>query len=92
MIPELGHFVLWLALGVSLAIGIVPLVGAHQGRKDWMALARPATDVLFVLTLLPFLALVWAFVEHDFSVLYVAENSNSELPLQFRVAAVWGGH
>ncbi len=92
MIPEIGHFVLWLALGVSLAIGIVPLVGAQQGRADWMALARPATDLLFMLILLSFFALVWAFVEHDFSVLYVAENSNSALPLQFRIAAVWGGH
>ena len=92
MIPELGHFILWLALGVSLAVGIVPLVGAHQGRKDWMALARPATDLLFLLTLLPFLALVWAFLEHDFSVLYVAENSNSELPWYYRITAVWGGH
>jgi cytochrome c-type biogenesis protein CcmF len=92
MIPEIGHFVLWLALGVSLAIGTVPLVGAHKGRADWMALARPATDLLFVLILLSFFALVWAFVEHDFSVLYVAENSNSALPLQFRIAAVWGGH
>ena len=92
MIPEIGHFVLWLALGVSIAIGTVPLVGAHKGRADWMALARPATNLLFILTLLSFLALVWAFVEHDFSVLYVAENSNSALPLQFRIAAVWGGH
>ena len=92
MIPEIGHFVLWLALGVSLAIGTVPLVGAHKGRADWMALARPATDLLFMLILLSFFALVWAFVEHDFSVLYVAENSNSALPLQFRIAAVWGGH
>ena len=92
MIPEIGHFVLWLALGVSIAIGTVPLVGAHKGRADWMALARPATNLLFMLILLSFLALVWAFVEHDFSVLYVAENSNSALPLQFRIAAVWGGH
>jgi cytochrome c-type biogenesis protein CcmF len=92
MIPEIGHFLLWLALGVSLAIGTVPLVGAQKGRADWMALARPATDLLFLLVLLSFLALVWAFVKHDFSVLYVAENSNSALPLQFRIAAVWGGH
>ncbi len=92
MIPEMGHFLLWLALGVSIAIGVVPLVGAQRGRADWMAMARPATDLLFGLILLSFLALVWAFVQHDFSVLYVAENSNSALPLQFRVAAVWGGH
>ncbi len=92
MIPEIGHFVLWLALGLSLVIGTVPLIGAHRGRNDWMALARPATLWLFVLVLVPYMALTWAFVEHDFSVLYVAQNSNSELPLHFRMAAVWGGH
>ncbi len=92
MIPEIGHFILWLALGLSLVIGTVPLIGAQKGRNDWMALARPATQWLFLLVLLPYLALTWAFVEHDFSVLYVAQNSNSELPLHFRMAAVWGGH
>ncbi len=92
MIPELGHFALWLALGLSFVIGTVPLIGAQKGRADWMAMARPATTALFVLVALSLLALTWAFVEHDFSVLYVAQNSNSALPLQFRIAAVWGGH
>jgi cytochrome c-type biogenesis protein CcmF len=92
MIPEIGHFILWLALGVSVVLGVVPLVGAQRGRGDWMALARPATYVLFGLVLLSFFTLTWAFVKHDFSVLYVAQNSNSALPLEFRIAAVWGGH
>jgi len=92
MIPEIGHFLLWLALGVSLGIGVVPLVGAQRGRADWMALARPATGVLFVLVAISFACLTIAFVQHDFSVHYVASNSNSALPLQFRIAAVWGGH
>ncbi len=92
MIPEIGHFILWLALGVSVVLGVVPLVGAQRGRADLMALARPASYVLFGLVLLSFFALTWAFVQHDFSVLYVAENSNSALPLEFRIAAVWGGH
>ena len=92
MIPEIGHFMLWLALGVSLVMGVVPLVGASRGRADWMSLARPATGLLFLLVLGAFACLVAAFVQHDFSVQYVATNSNSALPLQFRVAAVWGGH
>ena len=92
MIPEIGHFLLWLALGVSLALGVVPLVGAHRGRADWMAMARPATGVLFVLVLLSFICLTLAFVQYDFSVQYVASNANSALPLEFRIAAVWGGH
>ncbi|MDO8376603.1 MAG: cytochrome c biogenesis protein CcsA, partial [Aquabacterium sp.] len=92
MIPEIGHFLLWLALGVALTLGTVPLAGAQRGRADWMALARPASAVLFVLVVLSFACLTVAFVQHDFSVLYVASNSNSALPLPFRVAAVWGGH
>ncbi|HSQ72792.1 MAG TPA: heme lyase CcmF/NrfE family subunit [Rubrivivax sp.] len=92
MIPEIGHFVLWLALGLSLALGVVPLVGAQRGRADWMAMARPATGVLFVLVAISFACLTIAFVQHDFSVHYVASNSNSALPLEFRIAAVWGGH
>jgi len=92
MIPEIGHFVLWLALAVSLALGVVPLAGAQRGRADWMAVARPATGVLFVLVAISFACLTIAFVQHDFSVHYVASNSNSALPLEFRIAAVWGGH
>jgi cytochrome c-type biogenesis protein CcmF len=92
MIPELGQFLLWLALGVALVLGIVPLIGAARGRADLMALARPSALLLFVLVAGAFACLTAAFVQNDFSVLYVASNSNSALPLQFRVAAVWGGH
>jgi len=92
MIPELGHFALWLSLGVALVLGVVPLVGAQKGRADWMALARPLTVAQFVFVALAYAALTYAFVQDDFSVLYVASNSNSELPLAYRLAAVWGGH
>jgi cytochrome c-type biogenesis protein CcmF len=92
MIPELGHFALWLALGVSLVLGVVPMAGAQRGRADWMALARPAALLLFVLVAIAFACLMASFIRHDFSVLYVASNSNSALPLPYRIAAVWGGH
>ena len=92
MTPELGHFILWLSLGLSLALGIVPLVGAQQGRTAWMALARPGALAVFVLVVLSYIALTLAFVRDDFSVLYVAQNSNSDLPVYYKVAAVWGGH
>jgi cytochrome c-type biogenesis protein CcmF len=92
MIPEIGHFLLWLALGVSVVLGVFPLVGATKGRSDWMALARPTSWVLFALVSASFACLVAAFVGHDFSVLYVASNSNTALPLEYRIAGVWGGH
>ncbi len=92
MIPELGHIALWLALGVSLVLGVVPMAGAQRGRADWMALARPAASLLFVLVAIAFACLMASFIRHDFSVLYVASNSNSALPLPYRIAGVWGGH
>ena len=92
MIPELGHFLLWLALGVALVLASVPLAGAARARPDWMAVARPAAVWLFAFVALSFVCLTAAFVGNDFSVLYVASNSNSALPLPYRIAAVWGGH
>ena len=92
MIPEIGHFFLWLALGVALVLGVVPLLGAQRDRADLMAIARPAAYVLCGLVALAFAMLVISFVRHDFSVLYVASNSNTALPLQYRIAGVWGGH
>ena len=92
MIPELGHFALWLALGVAMVLGSVPMIGAARGRADWMAVARPASRLLFVLVALAFICLAASFVRNDFSVTYVAAHSNSALPLPYRIAGVWGGH
>jgi cytochrome c-type biogenesis protein CcmF len=92
MIPELGQVALLLALAVALIQGTLPLAGAARGRADWMALARPAAQTQFMLVLVAFLCLASAFVRNDFSVLYVASNSNSALPLFYRISGVWGGH
>ncbi len=92
MIPELGHFALWIALGVALVLGVMPMVGAARGRADWMALARPSARLLFALVAFAFLCLTLSFVGNDFSVAYVAINSNRSLPLHYRITAVWGGH
>ena len=92
MIPELGHFALILALCMALAQSILPLIGAHRGKVAWMSLARPAAHGQFVFMLTAFLCLMYAFLVNDFSVLYVASNSNSALPFYYRIAAVWGAH
>jgi cytochrome c-type biogenesis protein CcmF len=92
MIPEIGHFALWLALGVALVLGIMPMLGAARARPDWMALARPSARVLFALVAFAFVCLTLSFVGNDFSVAYVAINSNRTLPLHYRITAVWGGH
>ncbi len=92
MIPELGHFALWIALGVAGVLGVMPMLGAARARADWMALARPSARLLFALVAFAFVCLALSFVGNDFSVLYVATNSNRTLPLHYRITAVWGGH
>jgi cytochrome c-type biogenesis protein CcmF len=92
MIPELGHFALILACVVASVLGTLPLFGAHRGQTAWIALARPAARLMALLITISFACLTQAFVANDFSVLYVAQHSNSLLPLYYRIAAVWGGH
>lgn len=92
MIPEFGHYALILALCVAILQGILPLVGAHQSRREWILLARPAAQTVFLLLAIAFFVLAWSFYTNDFSVLYVADHSNSQMPVIYRLGAVWGGH
>jgi cytochrome c-type biogenesis protein CcmF len=92
MAPELGIFALILAFVLSLSQAFFGLAGAWRGRPVWMAVARPAVTGQFVFVATAFACLVYAFVTDDFSVAYVANNSNSQLPLFYRVAALWGAH
>ena len=92
MIAELGHFALILALLAAMAQAFFGLVGPSVARPAWIGAVRPAVWVQFCVTSLSLGALVTLFVQHDFSVEYVAANSNSALPLLYRVSAVWGAH
>src|SRR5471032_379867 len=92
MIPELGNFALILALLVALVQGTLPLIGAHRGNTAWVSLARPAALALFLMVAMAFVCLDIAFIGSDFTVAYVAEHSNSQLPMIYRACAVWGGH
>ncbi len=92
MVPEIGHFALILALLLALTQGVLPIVGAARGAPAWMALARPAAQGQFTFVAIAFGCLAWSFVTNDFSVLNVATNSNSQLPLHYRFAATWGSH
>ena len=92
MIPEIGNFSLMLALCLALVQGILPIVGSYRGDERWMALARPAAAGQFVFVSTAFACLIYAFVSNDFSVSYVASNSNSMLPVYYRIAGTWGGH
>jgi len=92
MIGELGHFCLIVALMLSLAQGVLALAGAQQGRAAWMAVAQPAAQGQFLFVAIAFALLTAAFVNNDFSLLVVAQHSNTQLPTPYRVAAVWGSH
>jgi cytochrome c-type biogenesis protein CcmF len=92
MAPELGVFALILAFVLSLAQAFFGLTGAWRAKAAWMAVARPAVTGQFVFVAMAFGCLVYSFVTDDFSVQYVASTSNSQLPLFYRVAAVWGAH
>ncbi len=92
MIPEIGHFALVMALLFAIVQAFFGLAGAARGQTAWMGAGRSAVTGQSVFVAIAFAALAWSFIQKDFSVLYVATNSNSELPVFFRFAAVWGAH
>ena len=92
MTPELGQLALVLAFLLAIAQGVLPLIGAWRGNRALMAVARPAAAGQAVFVAMAFGILAWAFLHFDFSVQYVADNSNLALPWYYRIAAVWGAH
>jgi len=92
MIPEIGHFALIIALFLALCLGVLPIIGAARDNAVLSGTARPLAYGQFVLLAVAFLCLTYAFVVDDFSVLYVAQHSNSQLPVIYKMSAVWGGH
>jgi len=92
MIAELGNYALALSLAIAILLAIFPLWGAEKGSVQLMSLARPMTYGLFVVLTFSFGALFYLFAVNDFSVQYVVNNSNTTLPIYYRLSAVWGSH
>ncbi len=92
MVPELGHFTLILAFCLSVILATLPIIGAAKGNVLWMSFARPLSAGIFVFLSISLLILAYAFVNDDFSVQFVAQHSNSLLPVRYKITAVWGGH
>ena len=92
MIPEIGNFALVVALFIAIIQGVLPIYGAARGNVVFMGTARILATGQMVLVGIAFACLTYAFISNDFSVLYVAQHSNSQLPIQYRISALWGGH
>ena len=92
MNPELGHVALIIALVLSIFQTFVPMAGSFVGNSNWMKLGKSMALGQFVFVGVAFFSLSWAFVHNDFSVAYVANNSNTLLPFHFKLSAVWGAH
>jgi cytochrome c-type biogenesis protein CcmF len=92
VIPELGHYALMLALGLALIQGTMPIVGTRTNDPALMSIAVPAALAQFAFVAIAFGALAECYVASDFSVLNVFENSNSQMPLIYRLTSIWGNH
>jgi cytochrome c-type biogenesis protein CcmF len=92
LIAEIGHLSLWLALVFALVQGLAPLLGLRATHQGWSLLARPSAWMQWFCLTVGLVALGYAFAQHDFTIRYVAEHSNSLLPLGYRISAIWGGH
>ncbi len=92
MIAEYGHVALIIALCLSIAQAIVPMAGSFAGYRTWMRLGHSLALGQLVFVAISFACLTTAFVQDDFSLQYVADNSNTLLPTQFKISAVWGAH
>src|SRR5262245_64975940 len=92
MIAELGHYALVLALAMALVQASVPILGARRNDSALMAVAGPTAVAQFVFVAIAFAALISCYVRSDFSVLNVAENSHSAMPLVYKFTSAWGNH
>jgi cytochrome c-type biogenesis protein CcmF len=92
MIPEIGHFALVLAFAIAICQSVFPLYGYFTNQDGFVATAKPMAILQGLALFVSFLVLTYGFLSHDFSVKYVADNSNLDLPWYFRMSAVWGAH
>jgi len=92
MLPELGQFALILALLLAVLQCVLPLLGAQLGNRALIATGRPIAAGQLVFVAIAYAILTYAFLAQDFSVAYVAQNSNLLLPWYYRFSAVWGAH
>jgi len=89
---ELGHFIMALAFAISLLQAFAPMLARKTGVVRLAQVSVQGAFIVGGLLTLGGAIMIHAFVSENFSVLYVAQNSNSQLPIFYQVAALWGGH
>ncbi|SES62440.1 heme lyase CcmF/NrfE family subunit [Thalassotalea agarivorans] len=92
MLPELGHFALIIALAFAICLSFIPMIGVYSNNRALYNFARPLTFGMFAFTAISFVILTYSFTIDDFSIRYIASHSNTQLPIYFKISAVWGGH
>ncbi|MBW4009233.1 heme lyase CcmF/NrfE family subunit [Moraxella osloensis] len=92
LITELGYFALISALVIAILQVILPAVGVFKHQPAWQRLAGSFAIAQFLATGTSFLCLMYGFYANDFTLIYVANQSNSLLPWYYRLSATWGGH
>jgi len=66
--------------------------GAHTNQIQLMQVARPTAYTQLFFVIIAFVALMTSFINKDFSVINVVQNSNADLPTIYRICATWGSH
>jgi len=92
MIPEIGHLALIMALCMAIVLATLPITGSARAIAGWIGVARPAAYAQLLFMAISFGCLTTSFLTHDFSVAYVATNSNTALPTLYLISGVWGAH
>ena len=90
MSADLGYGMTLVALALAVYGGIAAGVGARSGRLALVESAQHAAVGVFVLVTSCFALLTYAFLTFDFSIRYVATNTNLGTPFYYRITAVWG--
>ncbi len=89
---EFGHYSLILSLGTSIILMFLSFFGAYSRDFRAVELGVRAGKVTFFLVSISFLILILGFLDNNFTVKYIVENSNAYLPWYYKVSATWAGH
>ena len=92
MIAEIGHLLLIGSLVISFLAGFSPLLRFLTKDDFFYEVISPLNNLVFLLIFLSFVSLIYSFLIDDFSVAYIANNSNTLLPVYYKFAATWGAH